>query len=101
MMFAAMVFCRVIFWQFWKEEMDQRGKADGCRFQDAGFSAIPMSPVQKDMTPIIVMQRVTASLEESKAAVVMSGILPEKAAKMDANKNHSRPQVVEHFFLLS
>ena len=45
------------------------------------FSAISISPVQKDMTPIMVMQRVTASLEESKAAVVMSGILPEKAAK--------------------
>ena len=27
----------MIFWKFWKEEMDQRGKANGCRFQDAGF----------------------------------------------------------------
>ena len=77
--------------------MDQRGKADGCRFQDAGFFCDSHESGQKDMTPIIVMQRVTASLEESKAAVVMSGILPEKAAKKDANKNHSRPQVIEHF----
>lgn len=64
-----------------KGEMDRGERRTVAVFRMPDFSAIPMSPVQKDMTPIIVMQRVTASLEESKAAVVMSGILPEKAAK--------------------
>ena len=42
--------------------------------------AISIRPVQKDITPIIVIQRVTASLEESRAASVISGIRPVKAA---------------------
>lgn len=44
------------------------------------FVAISISPTQKDMIPIIVMHSVIASLEESSAALVMSGMRPVNAA---------------------
>ena len=46
------------------------------------FVAISIRPTQKDMTPIIVMHKVMASLEESMAALVISGMRPVKAAKI-------------------
>ena len=42
--------------------------------------AISMSPVQKAITPAMVMHRVIASLEESSAALVTSTICPVHAA---------------------
>lgn len=46
------------------------------------LAAISISPIQRDMTPIMVIQRVMASFAESRAAFVISGMVPEKAAKM-------------------
>ena len=46
------------------------------------FVAISISPTQKDMTPIMVMHSVIASLDESMAAFVTSGIFPVQAANM-------------------
>ena len=56
----------------------------GCSFRDAAAispdrCAISISPTQKDITPSIVIQSVTASLEESSAAFVTSAILPVNA----------------------
>lgn len=42
--------------------------------------AISMNPIQKDITPSIVMQSETASFDESIAAVVISGSRPVHAA---------------------
>lgn len=38
------------------------------------LEAISISPTQKDMTPIMVIQSEMASLDESSAALVISGI---------------------------
>ena len=52
---------------------------ESCSMMPA-FVAISISPTQKDMIPIIVMHSVIASLEESSAALVMSGMRPVNAA---------------------
>ena len=44
------------------------------------LEAISISPTQKDMTPIMVIQSEMASLDESSAALVISGIRPVNAA---------------------
>jgi hypothetical protein len=44
------------------------------------FVAISINPIQKDMTPNIVKQSVTASFEESIAALVTSLMFPISAA---------------------
>ena len=44
------------------------------------LEAISISPTQKDMTPIMVIQSEMASLDESSAAFVISGIRPVNAA---------------------
>ena len=44
--------------------------------------AISISPTQKDMTPIIVMQREIASLAESNAALVTDWRFPVNAANI-------------------
>ena len=65
----------------------KRKRMRGFIFREAllmisAFAAISIRPTQKDMTPIIVMHKVTASLEESSAALVISGMRPVNAAKM-------------------
>ena len=50
-------------------------------FSAVSYTHLSIIPVQKAITPEIVMQSVTASLEESSAAFVTSGICPVNAAK--------------------
>ena len=50
------------------------------------LSAIRISPIQKDITPVIVMQSVTASFAESSTAPVTAGIVPWNAENMTPDK---------------
>ena len=45
-----------------------------------------ISPIQKDITPVIVMQSVTASFAESSTAPVTAGIVPWNAENMTPDK---------------
>lgn len=60
------------------------------------FVAISISPTQKDMIPIIVMHSVIASLEESSAALVMSGMLSGECGVDDPKHHHTGPEIIEH-----
>lgn len=56
------------------------------------LSAIRISPIQKDITPLIVMQSVTASFAESSTAPVTAGIVPWNAENMTPDKIHKAPK---------
>ena len=63
----------------------KRKRMSGLSFREAWamippFSAIFISPIHIERTPIIVMHKETASFDESMAAFVISGIRPVKEA---------------------
>ena len=83
----AIIFVEICGIALWEEGSSgnkkcRKGKsfAESFRIMPASW-AISIIPVQKAITPEIVMQSVTASLEESSAAFVISGICPVNAAK--------------------
>ena len=66
--------------KIWKKETNDRPDLSGSGLDNFGFGRISISPTQKDMTPIMVIQSEMASLDESSAALVISGIRPVNAA---------------------
>ena len=80
--------------RFGEQEMNQWLQLSRKLFDDAGFVAISISPTQKDMIPII-MHSVIASLEESSAALVMSGMRPVNGVD-NPKHHHTGPEIIEH-----